>query len=96
MTIASSNRLSNKKIRENFDQALKAAIDIGEGPFTDKGFNFLVFKALWDLADSWPAINPDLIRKAKSELERQLSGQALRGQGQPPVGPEIGRWSYLA
>lgn len=65
---------TDKEIKKNFDEALTAAIDLGQWPPSDQGFDNYVDDALRQLAKSYPQIQPALIAGAQLALAGQLDG----------------------
>ncbi len=69
-----SSRPSEKQVQKNFDESLSAAIDLGQWPPSDQGFDNYVDDALRQVAKSYPTIDPNLIRNAQLSIAGQLDG----------------------
>jgi hypothetical protein len=70
-----SNPLSDREIRANFDKAIKAAVELGQMPPSDQGFDEWTNDAIVAVAQAYPKTNPSLVRKARQEINGQLSGE---------------------
>lgn len=65
---------SNDQIQKNFDECLKDAVELGQWPPSDQGFDEDVDVALRQVAKSYPDVRGDLVASARLALAGQFDG----------------------